>query len=538
MSEIKQQIIDVLKATNIITSNGQLNKQTKKLIAKHLELEKLIMEETAFLDETFDLRSRLYSVINLLEDRPGCATCGEPMTFNQQLNRFNKYCSNSTGRSCAKQDPDLEKKRQTTIKKKYGVTNPMQNPTVREKRGETMMSRYGVTVPIADPTTAEKIKQTLVDVHGVDNISQIPGVAEKRAKTNLEKYGATTYAAGQVPADVRRLLDDKQWLEERVRDFTIQEIATELDTSGYTVRQAVAKHDLSETVKHHATTSPHRQLLQLLDRLGVEYEINNRTVIAPKELDIWIPSKKLAIEFNGIYFHSELSGKHNRYHLDKLIDCRNAGVRLLQVWSNEWEKQPHIVESRIKHALGLSSTIYARQCAVVKLTAPQQRSFFVNTHIQGYGAASVGYGLEHDGRIVAAMCFVKSRFSKSVEWELLRFSTAVGINVVGGAGKLFKHFVAVHSPMSVVSYCDYRWGTGNLYEQLGFKHTHDAKPNYFYFQRNGDTNDLKSRVKFQKHKLKDALSIFDPSLTEWQNMTTNGYDRIWDCGNGVFVWSK
>ena len=44
-----------------------------------------------------------------------------------------------------------------------------------------------------------------------------------------------------------------------------------------------------------------------------------------------------------------------------------------------------------------------------------------------------------------------------------------------------------------------------------------------------------SRYKFQKHKLKHILNVFDESLTEWENMINNGYDRVWDCGNRVFV---
>lgn len=49
---------------------------------------------------------------------------------------------------------------------------------------------------------------------------------------------------------------------------------------------------------------------------------------------------------------------------------------------------------------------------------------------------------------------------------------------------------------------------------------------------------LESRIKYQKHKLLKLLKAFSPSLTEWENMKNNGYDRIWDCGNDVWIWNK
>lgn len=71
-----------------------------------------------------------------------------------------------------------------------------------------------------------------------------------------------------------------------------------------------------------------------------------------------------------------------------------------------------------------------------------------------------------------------------------------------------------------------------LYKKLGFKHTHNSSPNYFYFNKNYLVR--LNRMKFQKYKLKYNISKFDKNLTEWENMKNNGYDRIWDCGNMVF----
>ena len=128
------------------------------------------------------------------------------------------------------------------------------------------------------------------------------------------------------------------------------------------------------------------------------------------------------------------------------------------------------------------------------------------------------------------MTFGKPRFNKFYEWELLRYVTIGSFSIVGGAGKLLNYF-RNHFCGSIISYADKRWSNGNLYKTLGFAEINESEPSYYYCK--GDVR--YSRVKFQKHKLKDILPIFDENLSEKENMERNGYMRVWDCGNKVFV---
>jgi hypothetical protein len=130
------------------------------------------------------------------------------------------------------------------------------------------------------------------------------------------------------------------------------------------------------------------------------------------------------------------------------------------------------------------------------------------------------------------MTFGKCRFDKKHEWELLRFCNKLGYHIPGGASKLLKYFERNYNPKSLVSYADRRWSQGKVYEKLGFTFSHASKPDYWYFC-NHDIS-LKSRIKFQKHKLKELLKTFDETKTEVENMKDNGYNRIFDCGNLVF----
>ena len=116
-----------------------------------------------------------------------------------------------------------------------------------------------------------------------------------------------------------------------------------------------------------------------------------------------------------------------------------------------------------------------------------------------------------------------------------RFCTKKGHQIVGGASKLWVYFVRNFNPESVVTYADRRYSSGKLYETLDFVKVGVSSQNHFYFKKGHETT-LYSRIKFQKHKLGNMFDNFDHSMTSWENMQNNGYDRIWDCGNYVFGW--
>ena len=129
------------------------------------------------------------------------------------------------------------------------------------------------------------------------------------------------------------------------------------------------------------------------------------------------------------------------------------------------------------------------------------------------------------------MTFGKPRFNKNYEYELIRYATKSGYHVIGGAGKLLSYFEKTYKPKSLVSYADRRWSQGKLYYALNFKLDHISSPNYWYVYG----CDIESRLKYQKHKLSRLLEIYDSNLSEYENMKNNGYRRIYDCGNFVFV---
>lgn len=274
-----------------------------------------------------------------------------------------------------------------------------------------------------------------------------------------------------------------------------------------------------------------KDFVEFLKGFGFSLLEHDRSVIGPYELDAYIPEKKLAFEFDGMFWHSEQAGKDRNYHLEKTRLCNESGIRLVHVFEDEWRDRRAIAESRIKDMLGVhENTVYARKCSVQEVSQAESRSFLDENHLQGNVNGSVRLGLYFNGVLVSIMTFGKSRFSGKYQWEMLRFCCRLGYHVPGAAGRLLRHFETEFRPASLVSYADLRWSSGNLYRALGFDFVGNSPPGYFYVK--GDRR--YSRVAFQKHRLEKILRVFDPAKTEVQNMNDNGYFRVFDCGNAVF----
>ena len=272
-----------------------------------------------------------------------------------------------------------------------------------------------------------------------------------------------------------------------------------------------------------------------------EYEINNflisnniktltssRSIIQPSQLDIYIPSHNLAIEFNGLYWHSE-EYLHKNYHLNKTNECNNKGIKLIHIFEDEWLYKKNIVKSRLLNILGLTSKkIYARNTEIKEVSNSDSKNFINDNHLQGFSNSSIKIGLYYNNELVSLMMFNKPRLGigKSYDgYELTRFCNKLNINVVGGASKILKYFIKLYNPKEIISYADMRWSQGNLYEKLGFTQTHINKPNYWYIVG----KKRKHRLGFRKDKLKnEGFEIINK--TEHEIMLERGIYRIYDCG--------
>jgi len=320
----------------------------------------------------------------------------------------------------------------------------------------------------------------------------------------------------------------KEILLEQYKKHSIDWLETHYGVGQSTIYYWLSLYDIKTGERLILTSEAQRKIFQALKERDPEgeWQMGNRTLIYPQEIDIVSNKRKIAIEYCGLYWHSELR-KSADYHQDKMKRVESQGYKLYTVFESDDQQKS------IDFILPRNMTVGARTCSVECDVDVYQ---FENTHhIMGACPASIKLALVHDGNIVSSMTFSKSRYSKKAQWEIVRY-TVGRTAVIGGAKKLFQFFVRNYNPESVVSYCDRRYGSGNVYQQLGFNMIGSTKPNYWYFKL-GQTR-LLSRQGFQKHTLAKKLTTFDPAKTERQNMMDNKYIRIYDCGSTVWLYTK
>jgi hypothetical protein len=289
---------------------------------------------------------------------------------------------------------------------------------------------------------------------------------------------------------------------------------------------------------NNGTSKAERELMEWLGGYINDLE-KNRNILDGKEIDIYSDSHKVGIEYDGIYWHNyDIVGDKAMFIKRQAAYAR--GVKILHIFETEWIQKPDIVKSLILSKFGIfDRRIYARKCVIKEIDSRTCIDFLNDNHLQGKDNSKYKFGLFYDDELVSVMTFGKRRISKSNDMELIRFCNKKNISVIGGASKLFKHFIRTHNPDKVISYANARISDGNLYHKMGFTMTHHASPNYWYFKSQTPNKlQLKHRSGYQKHRLSGILENFDPNKTEWENMKAHGYYKIYDCGNLVFEYKN
>jgi hypothetical protein len=276
--------------------------------------------------------------------------------------------------------------------------------------------------------------------------------------------------------------------------------------------------------------------IQLFIKENTTYTLicNNRKLVKGLEIDMYIPELNLAIEYNGLKWHSELNGKDRNYHLYKTEECNKKNIHLIHIFEDEWKHKKNIIKSKILNLLGVTSNkIYARKCEIREINNKDKNEFLNKTHIQGEDKSKIKIGLYYKDELVSIMTFgnlrkVTGNKHKDDVYELIRFSTKLNTNVIGGFSKLLKYFIKNYSPHKIISFADRRYSLGNVYEVNNFVFVNNTPPNYWYMRY---YNKREHRFAYRKSELGDKLEKFNKDLSEWENMKLNKYDRIWDCGS-------
>jgi hypothetical protein len=284
-----------------------------------------------------------------------------------------------------------------------------------------------------------------------------------------------------------------------------------------------------------------KEICEYLKNKNLIVKQSDRKILHGKELDIYIPSLNIAIEYNGNRWHTEwFANKDKNSHLNKTIECENNGVKLIHIFEDEYVSNKEMVLDKISHILHLDNNkekIFARKCNIKPIYNKITDDFLNNNHIQGTGQYSLSLGAYYNDELMAVMTFREIK-KGDYEYDLTRFVTNIKYNVIGVGGKLFNYFIENYKPMSVISFADRRWTLdkdNNVYTKMGFKLVNTLSPDYKYYNKKIDKYKRFHKFRFRKEKLHKKYG-FPLTMTETEMVKELGYDRIWDCGLFKYEW--
>lgn len=453
---------------------------------------------------------------------------------------------------------------------KYGVTNAMQSPIIRERAAKTCLSRYNTSSPLKAKSVQDKIKKTLIEKYGVDNPFKLQDVQDRIKELNLQKYGVENigetletklkikqtnmrkygvehaFQAEQTKSKIKQTLienfgvDNPQKSPEiraKTEQTCIEKYGVKTALALQTSRQSLIESNIAKYGSAYPASKNHKtedEIRAWLLSLGFEFNPDYQ-LTAPKEIDLYNKDKAIAIEYCGLYWHTETSmePRDRNYHYGKYKMCQDKGVQLITIFEDEWKERNTQCKNFIKATLGVGERIHARKCVVEQIDKTTANKFIDENHIQGSNKLGlVFFGLKYNERLVGVMSLGYHHRGNS-DLVLDRLCFLDNAIVMGGASKLFNQAVIwakSNEYKEIKSWSDNRWSKGNVYLKLGFKLLNELKPDYSYVNMSG----YKPRLSKQSQRKAGSNCPLDMTELEWASQ--RNLSRIWDCGKKAWQY--
>ena len=434
-----------------------------------------------------------------------------------------------------------EEKRKQTCMEKYGCTNPMKNADIASE----------VSVTIRAKTEEEKLQKTQKFRQTMKNKSDEEKklIRENRSRATSEHFKNMT--AEEREAFSKTMSDAYFSLSEEEKRSRIDKgIATKKSRYGANfgaLHYDVGRDKLIETNLskygvpyfcmtpqcrnalggNASNTKPNNDFAELLTSLGISFE--REFVIGTYSYDFKVDNTLIEIDptatHNSSWSPFGDTPHEKYYHRDKTLCAKKNGYRCVHIF--DWDDTVKIAKLLMKR-----KRVYARQCAIKEISYNEACEFLRAYHLQGSAKSSIQYGLYYADNLVSVMTFDKPRYNKNYDFELIRYCSSY--DIVGGAEKLFHHFIAEHKGVTVISYCDDSKFSGNTYMKLGFTHINSNVSKHWYNMKTKQhiTDNLLRQRGF------DQLfnTNYGKGTDNCELMLSHGFVEVYDVGQSVYVY--
>ena len=397
-----------------------------------------------------------------------------------------------------------QSKIENTNLEKYGTKRPIQNKDIRKKLENTNLERYGDIVATKNEDVKNKIINTNLERYGVTSTAKLNSVKEKQKETNFKQYKEKYKELNIIKID-----NDNNYhiCCEKGHEYIINSVNI-YNRIKYNTELCLECNPIGNRY------SGLENLLFEFIRNNYNGEILRNTRIENKELDIYLPDIKLAFEFNGLYWHSELY-RDNNYHKEKTDLCNKNDIRLYHIWEDDWIFKQDIVKSMILNKLGKTNNkLFARKC-IIKIVDDNKsiKDFLNNNHIQGFVGSKIKLGLFHNDELVSLMTFKNT----NNDYELNRFCNLLNTSVIGSFSKLLNHFMKNYKYDNITSFADLSYSYGDIYEKY-FKLEKILPPDYKYIVDGIRIHKFNFRIKNEKNIMlnKQLYKIYNCGLKKYK----------------------
>lgn len=434
-----------------------------------------------------------------------------------------RTCEERYGVSCSLNLPEVRKKAHKTCEERYGASCYSSTDAWKEKTMGTNRRRYGAEWYSSTEEGKKKIHDRNMELYGVSTYTQTEEYSRRSKKNHtdhIKEDGISAVSQEHLSEEMKSMLYDraKSIAFLQSADWKINSLSERFGCSCTAVIHWLNRLDLRDYVEINTGSRYEDELFSLFGKDGF---IRNQKILDGLEIDLYNPEKKLGIEFNGDYWHSDIN-KDRNYHFNKSRCAEEKGIHLIHIYEHEWNdpRVKPILISIIGLALGhVANRIYARKCEVREITNKEAEPFNNANHLQGHRNAQVTLGLFYQGTLVQLMSFSRTRYNRNLRgsdsWEIIRGCPGSNNQVIGGVSKLFTEFRRRYHPKSVFSYCDFNKFDGIGYERIGMRFIGYTGPDFVWL-------------------LPDRVAKRRPS--SHSEMEKKAYARIWGAGSKKYLW--